>query len=305
MAGQTRHKPIWRLIRRQHSVMTREQLLGLGLTRHGIEHRVTRGRLHRIHRGVFAVGRPELNFEGRCMAAVLACGPDALVSHITAAELWGLRPRQGGLIEISVPPAIQPRLTGVRLHRRRSLRTADRSMKSHVPVTSPARTILDLANRLSETQLETLINEAATLDLISPDELRESVDDRSSQRGAPIVRRLLDRQVFRLTDSELERRFLRVIREVELPVPETGTTLHGFRVDFFWPNLGLIVETDGLRYHRTPAQQARDRRRDQVHTAAGLTTVRFTHAQVRYEPERVREVLIQVAARLSERRTAA
>ena len=100
---------------------------------------------------------------------------------------------------------------------------------------------------------------------------------------------MLDRRTFRLTDSELERRFLPLARAAGLPVPLTRQRVNGFEVDFFWPDLGLVVETDGLRYHRTPAQQARDRLRDQAHTAAGLTPLRFTHAQVRFEPGHVRE----------------
>jgi very-short-patch-repair endonuclease len=99
--------------------------------------------------------------------------------------------------------------------------------------------------------------------------------------------------------------FLRLVRSARLPTPQTGIVLHGFRVDFFWPDLGLIVETDGLRYHRTPVQQARDRRRDQALAAAGLTTLRFTHAQIRFEPSEVREVLVAVIARLAGRRAAA
>ena len=95
-----------------------------------------------------------------------------------------------------------------------------------------------------------------------------------------------------------------MVRVAGLPTPQTGVRLNGFRADFFWPELGLVVETDGLRYHRTPAQQARDRRRDQVHTAAGLTTLRFTHAQVRFEAAEVREVLLQVAAHLGRRAAA-
>jgi very-short-patch-repair endonuclease len=118
------------------------------------------------------------------------------------------------------------------------------------------------------------------------------------ERGASTLTRLLDRRVFRLTDSELERRFLRLVRSASQPVPQTGVRVNGYRVDFFWPDIGLVVETDGLRYHRTPAEQARDRRRDQLHTAAGLTTLRFTHAQVRFEPDEVKETLSRVVERL-------
>jgi very-short-patch-repair endonuclease len=117
-------------------------------------------------------------------------------------------------------------------------------------------------------------------------------------RGVPRLRELLDRRTFTLTDSELERRFLPLTRKVGLPMPQTGRYVNGFRVDFYWPDLGLIVETDGLRYHRTLAQQARDRLRDQAHLAAGLTPLRFTHAQVRFSSGQVLSTLQAVASRL-------
>ena len=112
------------------------------------------------------------------------------------------------------------------------------------------------------------------------------------------MRELLSERTFRLTDSELERRFLGLVREAGLPMPLTRQRLNGFRVDFVWPDLGLVVETDGLRYHRTAAQQARDRQRDQAHPAAGLTPLRFTHAQVRFEAGYVRFTLVAVVCRL-------
>jgi very-short-patch-repair endonuclease len=112
------------------------------------------------------------------------------------------------------------------------------------------------------------------------------------------LRTWLDRRTFRLTRSRLERLFLPLAREVGLPVPETKVWVNGFEVDFLWPDLRLVVETDSLRHHRTPAQQARDHLRDQAHTAAGFATLRFTHEQVRYEPEHVRAVLGEVARRV-------
>jgi Protein of unknown function (DUF559) len=116
--------------------------------------------------------------------------------------------------------------------------------------------------------------------------------------GVGRLRRLLDAHAFVLTDSELERRFLRIVRGAGLPPPLTAAWVNGFRVDFYWPGLGLVVETDGLRYHRTPAQQTRDRARDQAHTLSGLTPLRFTHAQVWREPDRVGRSLRRVADRL-------
>lgn len=106
---------------------------------------------------------------------------------------------------------------------------------------------------------------------------------------------MLDRRTFRLTREKLERRFLPLVEQVGLPLPLTKQWVNGFEVDFFWPDLGFVVETDGLRYHRTPAEQARDRLRDQAHTAAGMTQLRFTHEQVRYEPEHVLATLTATA----------
>jgi very-short-patch-repair endonuclease len=140
-----------------------------------------------------------------------------------------------------------------------------------------------------------MINEADKHDLIHPPELRKALEARVGEPGAARLREILDRRTFRLTKEELERRFLPLARKAGLPVPLTGQWVNEFEVDFYWPDLGLVVETDGLRYHRTPAEQARDRLRDQVHTAAGLTQLRFTHEQVRYEPDHVVRVLAATA----------
>lgn len=166
-----------------------------------------------------------------------------------------------------------------------------------IPLTSPTCTLVDLAATLPSDELEAAVNAADKLDLVDPDELRRSLDGMSPRRGVARLRRTLDRRTFTLTDSALERRFLPLARAAGLPPPRTGMRVNGFRVDFFWPDLGLVVETDGLRYHRTPAQQARDRLRDQAHAAAGLTPLRFTHAQVAFEPGHVRGTLAAVAAR--------
>lgn len=170
-----------------------------------------------------------------------------------------------------------------------------------IPVTSPVCTLIDIALRLNRAQLEAAINEADRRDLIDPEKLRSRLERLGGFPGVAFLRETLDRRTFKLTRSELERRFLPIARAAGLPPPETGRGLNGFKVDFFWPNLGLVVETDGLRYHRTPAQQTRDRLRDQAHTAAGLTPLRFTHAQVRFEPDHVKTTLASVAQRLGSR----
>ena len=168
-----------------------------------------------------------------------------------------------------------------------------------IPVTTPIQTLIDMALRLDRGGVERMVNEADKYNLVHPPELRRELDKRIGERGATPLRQLLDRRTFRLTKDELERRFLPLARQAGLPVPLTGQWVNDFEVDFYWPDLDLVVETDGLRYHRTPAEQARDRLRDQAHTAAGLTQLRFTHEQVRYEPAYVREILAQTASRLA------
>jgi very-short-patch-repair endonuclease len=171
-------------------------------------------------------------------------------------------------------------------------------------VTGVVCTLIDVACSLSLGELERAVNEADRLDLIDPESLVVALDDYRGQRGVARLRQLLDRHTFRLTDSELERWFLPQARKVGLPLPLTRQRLNGFKVDFFWPDLRLVVETDGLRYHRTPAQQARDRIRDQEHLAAGFIPLRFTHWQVRYERDYVRSILLAVVRRIEARRSA-
>jgi very-short-patch-repair endonuclease len=254
-----------------------------------------------VRRGVYAVGRPELTSHGRWMAAVLACGPGAVLSHATAAALWGIHPQGAELIDVSVPSASERRRPGVRIHRRPDLGCAHVTRHTGIPVTTVILTLIDLANRLDGAALERAVNEADRLDLIDPSTLRAALDAYGGWPGVGRLRELLDRRTFRLTDSELERIFLPLAVQAGLPLPLTRQRVNGFRVDFFWPDLRLVVETDGLRYHRTPAQQARDHVRDQAHLAAGLTPLRFTHAQVRYDADHVRSTLRAVAQRLEER----
>lgn len=167
------------------------------------------------------------------------------------------------------------------------------------------QTLIDLARGVSPGRLEAAINAADRLGLADPEALRREVDVMRGRPGVVALRRVLDRHEFVLTDSELERRFLPIARSAGLPLPATGVRLNGYEVDFFWPDLGLVVETDGLRYHRTPVSQARDRLRDQAHVATGLTPLRFTHHQVRFQPGYVRTRLMQTARHLRRRQSRA
>jgi very-short-patch-repair endonuclease len=199
-----------------------------------------------------------------------------------------------------VPVACGRKRDGVLVHRRPGLRGEEVFARHRIPVTSLVRTMIDISRRLETPDLERAVNEADRLDLIDPESLLDSLGAYRGQRGVRALQALLSRHVFRFTDSELERRFLRLVERAGLPLPVTGIHLNGFKVDFYWPHLGLVVETDGLRYHRTPAQQARDRLRDQAHVAGGLTALRFTHAQVRDETRYVIATMRAVATRLEE-----
>jgi very-short-patch-repair endonuclease len=272
-------------------LVTRDQLLSLGFTPDAIDHRLSRGRLHSAARGVYAVGRPSATRHGRWMAAVLSCGEAAVLSHSSAGALMKIGNERRGLIEISVRCSSRARRDGLVVHRRSSLPPTDVGHFDGIPVTSPVQTLIDLSPRLDTAALERAINEADKYDLVHPPALRKALNDHAGEPGVARLRHVLDRRTFRLTRSELERIFLPMTAEVGLPLPLTKQWVNGFEVDFFWPQLGLVVETDGLRHHRTPAQQAKDRRRDQAHTAAGMIQLRFTHEQIYHEPEYVRGVL--------------
>ena len=289
-AEAARSEAAWRLARTQHGVLTRADLLALGFSPEAIKHRVRTGRLHPVARGVYAVGRPQLTREGRWMAAILACGPGAAHSHGSAAALWGIG-TEGEQIEVSVRRCCRHRRRGLKVRSRPALPAEDLATHRRIPVTTPARTALDQATQLSDGDLERLVNEASSRDRIDPESLRRYADLRPGEPGVRQIRQILDRDTFRLSDSELERRFRPIARAAGLPAPETKVFVNEFEVDFYWPDLRLIVETDSLRYHRTAAKQRRDLLRDQVHTASGLTPLRFTHWQVRYDPRHIIEIL--------------
>jgi very-short-patch-repair endonuclease len=295
-----RNAAAWNLARGQHGVLARRDLIALGFTPSAIRHRLATGRLYALRNGVYAVGRPELAREGDWMAAVLACGGDTALSHGSAAALWGIGP-EWRLIEVSVRRRGWPRLDGVRARSRPSLPDQDITTHRGIPVTTPARTILDqAATPISDASLERLVNEADAargIDLDAPS-LRRYCDLCRGEPGVKRLRKLLAAESFRLSDSELERRFRPLALAAELPRPLTKAIVNGYEVDFHWPDLGLVVETDSLRYHRNAIKQSRDLRRDQIHTAAGLTTLRFTHRQVVHEPRHVEAILAAAYAGL-------
>lgn len=229
---------------------------------------------------------------------MLACGTKAMLSHRSAAALWGIGKELPGRIDVSVTGRLHSRRDALKVRSRPSLRAEAIAERNGIPVTSAVQTLLDLATELPESQLERAVNDADKHNLVDPEVLRTALDERAGEPGVKRLRQLLDKRTFRLSDDELERLFRPLAAAAGVPVELTKAWVNNFEVDFYWPGLGLVVETDGLRYHRTASAQTRDRLRDQAHTAAGLTQLRFTHWQVRHEAIYVRRILARTAARL-------
>jgi very-short-patch-repair endonuclease len=282
-------------LKRQHHVVTHAQLLEFGLTRHAIAHRVRIGKLRRLWRGIYAVGEREPSREGWWMAAVLAAGPGAALSHESAAQLWGIRRWTRGPIHVSVPLTAFRTRAGIHIHRRAALAPV---RHKGIPVAGVVDAIVDIAPAVSVDELETVIGEADIRRLTDPEKLRRALDGIPSRPGVAKVRRTLDRRTYVMTHTHLERRFLPLVRRAGLPPPQSQRHIGRARVDFVWPELELVIETDGLTYHRTAAQQAEDLRRDHTHAAEGRTPLRFSHGQIRYEAGHVLEVLTAVRQRL-------
>src|SRR5689334_21100229 len=212
---------VWELAARQHGVVGYGQLRAMGLSRQAIRHRVARGRLHPLRRGVYAVGRNEVGVHGRWMAAVLAGGDGAFLTHGSAVALWGIRSAAEREIEVAVPGSSDRGGRGIRVRRRTGVVPTDITHHRDIPVTAPVLTLIDIACGLGHAGLERAVNEADRLDLIDPETLRSALDLERYRglRGVARLRATLDRSVFRLTDSELERRFLPLAAQAGLPVP--------------------------------------------------------------------------------------
>lgn len=227
------------------------------------------------------------------MAAVLACGGEGLaaLSHSSAAALFRIGTEQVSGIEVSRRSPDPVRVPGIKVHRRPSLCDGWYGFYEGIPITTPVQTLIDLATRHGRPAMERSLNEADKLGLARTDDLRVALDAHPGEPGVARLRLIIDRATFRYTRSELERAFLPLVRRAGLAPPRTSVYVTGHEVDFYFPELGLVVETDGLTYHRTPAQQAKDRKRDQDHSAAGLFPLRFTHGQIKFEPGHVVRIL--------------
>lgn len=288
MATKMSRRNPWAVAREQEGVISRLQLLAFGFTDEAIRHRLARGRLRRIYTGVYAVGQLPLTRRGEWVAAILACGETAALSHDSAAALWKLTKEPDGPIHVSVLSQRRSR-KGIVIHRRSALRS---TTKDGIRVTTPVQTLIDVAGTWPQSQLEQAIGEADLRRLVGLRALRTAAA-KAGRSGAPL-RSVIERLTFRVTQSELEREFLRLMARAGLPLPETQQRFGRTRVDFYWPELGLVVETDGARFHANAIQQTEDRRRDQAHIRAGRTPLRITHWQVFREPAETAALLADV-----------
>jgi len=277
------------LASRQHGIVARGQLLAAGLTPRGIERRLEAGGLHRLHRGVYAVGYPKLSLRGRWMAAVLACGEGAVLSHMAAAALWGLSGPRAGPVDVTSSHGRNGRV-GIRLHRSRL--HEERASHDGIPATAVPRTLLDLAGLVEERKLERLFEEADRLGLLRFDALARTCERGVGRRGVGACRRLLDAaRAPSEGRSPLEQRFAAFCRERGLPPPVHNAQVLDREVDACWPGGRLVVELDGFAYHGHRAAFERDRSRDSAMQAAGYRVVRLTHRRLEQEPDAVAALL--------------
>jgi very-short-patch-repair endonuclease len=285
-------RAIARLAARQHGVVARRQLRRIGLSEAAIDRRVASARLHVVHRGVYAVGHPVLGARGRWLAAVLACGPRAALSHASAAALWELRASSATWIDVTAPRTGRSR-PGVRIHRPRALHPDECTVHDGIPVTTPARTLLDLAATVDPRALERVLDQAEMQRLTHYAALEALARAHAHHRGAAALMGALAHHTAgtTLTKSDLEELFLALCRHHDLPRPDVNTYVADLEVDFLFRAHRLIVETDSWRHHHTRAAFERDRRRDATHARAGYRTLRFTHRQLATEPHTVAATL--------------
>ncbi len=298
--ARARHHALAVLACRQHGVFSLAQLVDLGLSPSAVHKRTTSGRLHRIHRGVYSpVPLALLSRNGRFLAAVLGCGPGAILSHRSAADLHGLRADHRAAIDVTAPGHGRRNHAGVIVHCSRTLTAADITTVAGIPCPTVARTLLNLATALPARPWERAYDQAAILEVLDARAVEDQLHRNPRRSGAPRLRAALQehRAGSTVTWSTLEERLLAVCRVAGLPRPEVnawivpGDDEPAIRVDFLWRDRMVVVETDSHRFHRTRRAFETDRRRDQRLTLAGWKVIRVTWRQLRDEPETVARVI--------------
>jgi predicted transcriptional regulator of viral defense system len=287
----------------QHGIVTLPQLRAVGFSESGVRYRVDAGKLRRLHRGVYAIPGLPLTAKSHGLAAVVACGHGAVLSHTSAAALWGIRASAATLVDVTVPSRAGRRREGIRVHRGGRLIVNEIDEVAGIPCTAVARTVVDCAAYLSESATEYLIHQAQIKRLLRRSEVEAVLQRNRSRAGTAVVRRILglslpgDEKV----RSVNERRFLRICRDAELPPPEVDAWIplpegHGLRVDFAWPQQRLIVEVDSRTYHGTDRSLINDPGRDRRLMLAGWRVVRFSYRDLSERPALVATELRRLMA---------
>lgn len=291
------------LATRQHGVIARRQLLELGLSVSTIDHRLRSGRFVTLHRAVYALGHGALRPEGHFLAAVLACGPGAVLSHASAALWWDLRASAARIIDITVPSAAgRPRRRGnLRIHRRAALRASDVTTHRGIPITTPACTLLDLAPVIGRRPTERAMDEAEVLRLFDRRAFEAVLAAHPTAPGARMFADVLAGHTVgsTLTRTDLEELFLGFCDTHGLDRPVVNSIIAGLEVDFMWPAHRLGVEVDGYAFHRTRSAFERDRQRDAILAGERVRVLRFTDRQIKTRPA---EVLRAIATARREQR---
>ncbi len=282
----------------QHGVVGRPQLLAAGVTARQVGGLRERRRLRVVHPGVYLVA-PSLSEQGRLMAAVLACGPTAMASHIGAGWLreWVPGRSAGSPVDVTLAAGHRRRRPGIRSHRVKDLSPDHRCLVDGIPTTSPLRTIRDLAGVLTPRELERVIGHAERAGAVTADELAGLLQVVHGRLGAPALRAVLGQAAGpAFTRSPGEEVFLAGVRRVRLPAPRVNVLVAGCEVDFYWPDARLVAEIDGWRWHGTRDRFEQDRRRDNRLAAAGITVMRISYRRLVDETD---AVLVEVAQALA------
>jgi very-short-patch-repair endonuclease len=291
---------IAKLAGRQHGVVTRAQLLRLGFEPRAIDRRVEAGRLNRLHRGIYLAGHVS-GPRTRETAAILSCAPGSVLSHRSAAAFWDLlpHPSQLGGVDVTVigrDPGGKP---GIRIHRVRYLSRRDYVVRDAIPVTTPARTIFDLAAEATDAELERALAEGQVRKLVSERGIVDQLERNAGRPGARTLRALIEIEGGPApTRVESERRVLHLMRASRLPIPEVNVPLGPYEVDFLWRGQRLVLEVDGFASHGSRSRFERDRLRDSQLAAWGYTVVRVTWRQLAGTPE---ALVARLAAALARR----
>jgi very-short-patch-repair endonuclease/predicted transcriptional regulator of viral defense system len=281
---------------RQDNVISREQLLAIGVGRGVIARQLERGRWQRLHRNVYLIGPAPPTLRARARAATMTCGEGAAVSHRTAAALYGLMPPRGD-VHVTVPGRNPGNRQGVQIHRVTTLSFDEIVVRDGLTLTSPARTICDVAGTEPLTEAERALSEARVQRLVTTRALERVIERTPTLKGSSVIRSLLRAsEESGYTRSEAERRLRRLAQAAGIDQPLVNVPLLGFVVDFLWPDQRLVVEVDGYQFHGHRQRFESDRRRDQQLVAAGYRVIRVTWIQLRDEPIAVITSIAQALA---------